>query len=416
MKQIRSALAVCAGAAFLIGCNPGQPVTDSQTALESEPDTAAYSPTPTPDIRVGQRPPSDSDEAGIWMMVDRSEARTKTSGNRVQDPALNEYVREIVCKLSGPYCGDIRVYIARIPHFNASMSPNGMMVVWTGLLLRVRNEAQLATILGHEIGHYLRRHGIQRFRQVRDTYGFLTFMSMGMAMVGIPLVTDIAAIAAAGGLSSFSRDNEREADAIGLDRIASAGYDPREAAKVWRNIIEESEHSETKRKFDFFLSSHPRPKDRQQELEKRAEAVFKKNNSRGGALHTERFRAAISPWRVRLLRDEMQRREYKRSLGFLDMLIADGHRVGELRYFKGEVYRLRDDETQSDRASAMREYEAALKLGGYPVDIHKSIGLLKLRLNERNQASQAFRKYLSLRPDAPERDFILSHIKPTDGS
>lgn len=416
MTLFRNVSGVLACSILLIGCNPGEPVTDAQSALENEPETVVYAPAPAPDIKVGQRPPSDTDEAGIWMMVDRSEDRTKTSGGRVHDPALNKYVRDIVCELSGPYCRDVRVYIARVPHFNASMSPNGMMVVWTGLLLRVRNEAQLATVLGHEIGHYLRRHGIQRFRRIRDTYGFLTFMSMGMAMVGIPLVTDIAAIAAAGGLSSFSRENESEADAIGLQRIAKAGYDPREAAIVWRNIVEESKHSEKERKFDFFLSSHPRPEDRQKELEARAEAVLETDGSTRGNRHTERFRAAIAPWRDRLLRDEMRRREYKRSLGLMDMLIEDGFRVGELRYFKGEIYRLRDDEEQKDRQAAMREYDASLKIGGYPVDIHKSIGLLKLRMDRRVQAAESFQRYLSLRPDAPERDFILSLIKPSNGS
>lgn len=416
MSLARNISGILACTILLIGCNPGEPVVDGQSALETEPETVAYAPAPAPDINVGQRPPSETDEAGIWMMVDRSEERTKTSGSRVHDPALNRYVRDIVCELSGPYCPDVRVYIARVPHFNASMSPNGMMVVWTGLLLRVRNEAQLATVLGHELGHYLRRHGIQRFRRIRDTYGFLTFMSMGMAMVGIPLVTDIAAIAAAGGLSAFSRENESEADAIGLERIARTGYDPREAAVVWRNIVEESKHSEKERKFDFFLSSHPRPEDRQKELEARAEATLKAGGNAERNRHTERFRAAIAPWRNRLLRDEMRRREYKRSLGLMDMLIEDGFRVGELRYFKGELYRLRDDQKQNDREAAMREYEASLKLGGYPVDIHKSIGLLRLRMGERNQATESFRRYLTLRSDAPERDYILSLITSSNGS
>ena len=399
----------------LAGCKAGAPVTDAQTALGESPDNAAYQPVLTPDIAVGQRPESSSDEAGLWLMVDRSEARTRTSGELIRDPALNAYVRNIVCTLAGPYCRDVRVYIARVPHFNATMSPNGMMVVWSGLLLRVRNEAQLATVLGHEIGHYLRRHGVERFRRIRDTYGFLTFMSMGMAMVGIPLVTDIAVLAAQGGLSSYNRSDETEADAIGLARIAEAGYHPGEAALVWDNVIKEYEVSGEERRFSLFLSSHPRPEDRRFDLTRRADEILAKPGVQH-ARHTERFRAAIAPWRQRLLRDEVRRHEYKRSLGLLDMLLEDGFRVGELHYFKGEVYRLRDDTKLDDRAAALREYATAMRIGGHPPELFRSRGLLKLRMKDRAGAVASFRQYLKNRPDAPDRSYILSLIKPASGS
>ena len=55
-----------------------------------------------------------------------------------------------------------------MPQFNAMMAPNGMMLVWSGLLLRVENEAQLAAILGHELGHYLERHSVEQLRAAKD--------------------------------------------------------------------------------------------------------------------------------------------------------------------------------------------------------------------------------------------------------
>ena len=298
MRRSAGLPAVLVFCLVLAGCKTGEMATDSQSALNQMSQSTAPDPVLTPDIAVGQRPDSSSDEAGLWLMVDRSEARMKTSGNLVRDPALNKYMRDIVCDLAGPYCRDVRVYIARVPHFNATMSPNGMMVVWTGLLLRVRNEAQLATVLGHEIGHYLRRHSIERFRRIRDTYGFLTFMSLGMAMVGIPLITDIAAIAAQGGLSSYDRSDETEADIIGLMKIAENGYHPGEAAKVWDNVIKEYERSGEERKFSLFLSSHPRPEERRKDLRKRADEIIRSTAEIKRELHTERFRRAISPWRA----------------------------------------------------------------------------------------------------------------------
>ena len=83
------------------------------------------------------------------------------------DLKLHAYVEDIACRLGASHCPDIRVHIVRTPWFNASMAPNGMMQVWSGLLLRADNEAQLAAVLGHEIGHYISRHSVER---LRDAY------------------------------------------------------------------------------------------------------------------------------------------------------------------------------------------------------------------------------------------------------
>jgi len=93
------------------------------------------------DIAPGEIPPPESDEAGLWMVMDRAEQRLRASGRMVEDPALNGYVRDLVCELSPDYCGAVRLYIVRAAGFNASMAPNGVLHVWTGLLLRVQNEA-----------------------------------------------------------------------------------------------------------------------------------------------------------------------------------------------------------------------------------------------------------------------------------
>jgi predicted Zn-dependent protease len=119
------------------------------------------------DIKPGEKPALESDEAGLWMMMDEVETNLKTSGRVEHDPDLNDYVNKILCKLQPDYCNDIRYVIVQTPHFNASMAPNGFMQVWTGLMLRAQNEAQLAYVLGHEMGHYQRRHSLKQWRTRR---------------------------------------------------------------------------------------------------------------------------------------------------------------------------------------------------------------------------------------------------------
>ena len=65
------------------------------------------------------------------MMADRAEKKLQSAGNLVRDPEINRYVRGIACKLAGPHCKNIRVYVVRHALFNASMLPNGTMVVWS---------------------------------------------------------------------------------------------------------------------------------------------------------------------------------------------------------------------------------------------------------------------------------------------
>lgn len=65
------------------------------------------------------------------------------------------------------------------------MAPNGMMSVYTGLLLRTQNEAQLAAVLGHEIGHYLARHSLQRFEVEQATMTATGILGMGLGAAGL---------------------------------------------------------------------------------------------------------------------------------------------------------------------------------------------------------------------------------------
>jgi predicted Zn-dependent protease len=101
----------------------------------------------------GYRPAAGSDEDELWFAMERFERDLQQSPHRVRDPALNEYVRDVACKVAADYCRDLRIYIVDLPWFNASMAPNGMLVLWTGALLRMQNEADLALVLGHEFGH-----------------------------------------------------------------------------------------------------------------------------------------------------------------------------------------------------------------------------------------------------------------------
>jgi len=104
----------------------------------------------------------------------------------------------------------VRVHLVRTPLFNASMAPNGMMQVWSGLMLRVDNEAQLAAVLGHEIGHYLARHSVERLRDAKSRSAFGMFIGMFGA------VGAVGQLGLYAGMFAYSREHESQADSIGV--------------------------------------------------------------------------------------------------------------------------------------------------------------------------------------------------------
>ena len=71
------------------------------------------------------RPAADTDEGGLWGLMDREEQRVRRSPLTIHDKAFRQYLQGLVDKLAGEHAPDIRVYPVRVPHFNAMMAPNG---------------------------------------------------------------------------------------------------------------------------------------------------------------------------------------------------------------------------------------------------------------------------------------------------
>jgi predicted Zn-dependent protease len=356
-------------------------------------------PVPIESLKPAERPSLSTDEAGVWLMADRLEASLKTSGNLVRDPAVNGYVRGIVCKLAGPHCPDIRVYVVRRAGFNAGMLPNGAMSVWTGLLARVSNEAQLAAVLSHEIAHYLRRHSIQAQRDARNTAGAAMFFSIAFGVVGIPAGPFIQ-MAALGSIHSFSRDNEREADALGARLMADAGYDVREAAALWQNLRDERKDDETEESRSIFFATHPEPEERQQTLSALVETL----NPPNPRLGIDEMRAVTAPLRLTYLRDELNQGRHTKFGNLLNRLEKDQLNPQEIYYMRGEMLRVRGK--GDDNEKAIESYRKALELGGVPAELHRSLGLVEARLDRKAEARAGFAKYLELKADADDGDMI----------
>ena len=347
-------------------------------------------------VAPGYRPGPESDERGLWSLMDRAERDRKLSRFVVRDPEVNAYLRGILCRLAKDHCSDVRIYVVRTAQFNASMAPNGMMEVWTGLLLRCVDEAQLAAIIGHELGHYLQRHTVERWRDARNKADFGAFLGLGLAAAGLGGVGSLASLALVATSFAFSRDQEREADEIGLELTAKAGYAPAAAAEVWDQLIAEHKAGTAERESQLLFATHPEPEERLGALR---QAAAKAGGAAGDRGH-ERYLAQLQGIRGRLIADELALRQYGRSELVFDRLLVQAPDDGDLWYGKGEVYRLRGED--GDPGRALEAYGRALATGRAPPETYRSITLAEIKRGARDRAQAALEEYVKLKPGATD--------------
>jgi Zn-dependent protease with chaperone function len=195
----------------------------------------------TPLIQAGYRP-TETDEKGLWQQYERIERDIAGSNLLIPDKALTSYLGDLVERVGGPAAKDMRVYLAHIPEFNAFMAPTGFMVIFSGLLTRMRDEAQLSGVIAHEAGHFLRRHHVRGWRDLRRKSDAFSILAMGAgvggAAAGVYLgdAVQLAQFGTIFSLLSYSRELEAEADALGLKLIAEAGYDPLAMSGIWQQL------------------------------------------------------------------------------------------------------------------------------------------------------------------------------------
>jgi len=355
--------------------------------------------------------PTDRDEMGLWKEMERAEEEISGSNLLVQDPRLTGYLKDIIGTVGGPAAKDFRIYLARIPVFNAMMFPSGFAVVFSGLLLRMRNEAQLAGVVAHESGHFLRRHMIRSWRDQKRKTDILAIGSMlagvGGAGAGVYLgnYVQLAQLGAILTLFQYSRAMEAEADAMGARLLAETGYPPIEMANIWGQLIGEENASaryrgKHRRKGGIF-DTHPSEGSRMADLRLDAQEI----TVPGKAYDDKRARylSTIGPIRPMLLDDQVKLNDPGASQYLIETLARDGWN-GLLRFYEGEVWRLRN--RPGDELRASQSYAAAVAYPDAPADAWRWHGIALLKQGRRAEAKAAFARYLTMKPDAPDAAWV----------
>ena len=169
--------------------------------------------------------------------------------------AINRYVDCVAQAIIGEVGGRWEVAVFKDDDANAFALPGGKIGVNTGLLKVARNQHQLAAVIGHEVAHVLAHHPNERVSQqfaVEQGLGLINALANPQSGTGQTLMGLLGVGAQVGILMPYGRVQESEADRLGLELMAKAGFDPAESISLWRNMSAAGGAQPPQ-----FLSTHP---------------------------------------------------------------------------------------------------------------------------------------------------------------
>ena len=257
------------------------------------------------------------------------------------DEELNAYVNEVGQRLAVvSHRPDLEFTFTVIdsPEINAFALPGGYVYINRGLLVYLNSEAELAAVLGHEIGHITARHAVQQqsrgslSRVAAGVGGVVAAVATGSGYIGSQIM-DVGSLWAQAGLSGFGREHELEADTLGAEYLLKAGYDPQAVISVV-TVLKNQEDFNTKvanqqPSYHGLFATHPRNDTR---LQQAIASVGALPASQATLVDNQKFRDRMDGLVVgesqRTSGTEARNRYYQSLLGYT-MVFPDGWTVTE---------------------------------------------------------------------------------------
>src|SRR3954470_6658150 len=380
------------------------------------------------------------DEAALWEQSRGEEQKLLGEVKLYGDRGLEAYLDEVVGRLNPPAMASnpaiqYRVRVIEDPTLNAFAYPHGSIYVHTGLLARMEDEDELATVLGHEMTHVEYRHMLRYQRSAHNKAVGITVAAVtasvllawvegdaldhghwaeaeALDLFGHVMIDLGLALAFQASVNGYGRGLEEEADKGGCGKLAAAGYDVREAPKVYQTLLEDQ--GDTRKAEAFFFGSHPRLSER---IEVTKKYVAQHPGTRLSADRADRedtFARHIRP----VVRDDAR---LNIEMGRLALAEAELKKVRdwmpedpETHFLKGRL-RLAQagqspEEAQALRREAEDSFRKAIELDAGRPDPHRELGLLLRERQDLRGACVQLRRYQKLAPDAEDMEEIEDAI------
>ena len=359
------------------------------------------------------------DEAEFMNLVEQDVTKLRQALAPVEETELIDYVTRVGERLVPSWVDPnelgFNFTVIDDPSLNAFALPDGTVVVHTGLLAVLESEAQLATVLDHEIAHATHRHGYRGYKNQKKMSWLKIAAIAGGVAVGA--ATDkgwAAALAGLGGglavsamMSGHGRNLEDEADRIGLHYLVDAGYDPFQAPEVWHVFGRYTADQNAVQ--NFFFSDHSTHRARISNLTREINLHYRAAiEPEKMAQNVEAYDAAVSPIRKRVAAMNYQRKEYANAAKAFAAELERNPNDAISLYFEGKILWQTGGANAADDAIA--RFRAAANADPDFPEPYREMGGVFYRLKRHAEAADAFEKYLQMRPDAPSADPIRAYL------
>ncbi len=363
-----------------------------------------------PPIPVDEALVAGNDEKMLWRRAREEQKVIDNSGWLYRNAELETYLNEVAARLQAyTDSPDItfQIKIINDPNLNAFAFPNGAIYVHTGVLALMENEAQLAALLAHEMTHCTHRHSLRVLKTLKDRSRYMAAVQQSVEKIA--LAQDLARLLGVNGsmaaVTGYTRELEAEADRVGLDLMAKAGYDPRQSLNLFEHLRQNIEIEGIKE--PFFFGTHPSVQQRIENTNRWLATEYSAQNI--GLINSEIFQLKLG----KLLLDNAQldlrigrffiaRRNVERFL-HRNPNDAGAH------YLLGEIFRQHGQ--VDDMPNAMKQYEKAIALDPLFPAPHKAMGLMHYKEGDQRLAQKFFETCLLLAPEAPDKAYIQGYLK-----
>jgi len=437
-----------------------------QEPTQQPPPPEKQQPKQEPEKKAEQKPAFQFTkiENELLERVRQLEKKLEDDGLVYTDPDVNEYVnfvgKAMLPDAAPPENVVWRFKVLRDPEANAFALPNGSIYVNTGLLARLDNEAQLASVLGHEVTHVLQRHSYLENRSMRkkmvamhvfSAIGSVAGQFGGIAAAVVSLVSNMVPMILVGTIFGYSRELEREADIRAVGAMVEADYSAEEMPNALKSLKNQYEVDLSEGEPRVFYSSHPRLNERIGYITELVNATRPKTPH--PMVEAERYLARTEKPLRHDVTLEIQIGQARTAVAIAKLLVKNNTNSAENHFLLGEAYRALGPRTEKPTAeeqvsdakkktrklvskTTLNEYEKALlEAPGGPAALSESaklaeeaykqaavvdpafaktfrgLGFLYERAAQAPQAIEAYRKYLEAAPKAFDRPQIERRVE-----
>jgi beta-barrel assembly-enhancing protease len=346
-------------------------------------------------------------------------ARQSQGGDYITDPGVTNYVKQVGSRLAAvadrklPY----DFVVINSSDLNAWALPGGKLAINRGLLVELKNEAELAAVLGHEIVHAAARHGAQQMEQGQLLQIGAAIASIGAAAYGGSALGEMVG---QGGMlgaqlvsAKFGRDDELEADTYGMKYMKAAGYDLQAAVALQELFVQKSQGRDPDRLSSLFASHPPSPE--RVAANKRTMAEL---GGPGGDLGADRYRAGIA----NLLKDAPAFAKYDQAIA-----AANKGDIASAKRLAGEAAKMAPREArfpglqgelelhEKDAKGALPYLEKARSLDPNYFKPIALAGIAQYDLGNRSAAEPLLNQAMQLLPNGPSA-YYLGRIAEDNGN